>query len=142
LSRRAAWSAKWGPSSHAPASPEPRQCAHRGDRTSTSQSTRGNHPMTSRLRGLGYVLGIIGLAFVVAGGFAFMKVQEGSASLASFSAAQNVALTYNEDGQLIDRGTTEGADAIMALLAEEWNYPVVAGELDPKDPIVDTASEY
>ena len=33
--------------------------------------------MTKRLRGLGIVLGVIGLAFIVAGGFAFFKVQEG-----------------------------------------------------------------
>jgi hypothetical protein len=84
----------------------------------------------------------MGLAFMAAGGFAFLKAQEGAASLDAFSAAQNVQLTYNEDGQLVDRGETAGADAIMALLTEEWNYPVVAGDLDPNDPTVDTASEY
>lgn len=98
--------------------------------------------MTARLRGLGIVLGIIGLAFVVAGGFAFFKVQEGSASLKAFSAAQGVELSYNEDGQLIDRGETAGADAIMALLTDDWGYPVAASELDPADPVVNTASEY
>jgi hypothetical protein len=98
--------------------------------------------MTSRLRGLGIVLGLIGLAFVVAGGFAFFKVQEGTASLNAFSAAQNVQLAYNEDGQLVDRGETEGAQAIMALLTDDWGYPVVAAELDPNDPMVNTASEY
>ncbi len=98
--------------------------------------------MTARLRGLGIVLGIIGLAFVVAGGFAFFKVQEGTASLKAFSAAQGVELTYNEDGQLIDRGETAGADAIMALLTDDWGYPVAQSELDPADPVVNTASEY
>jgi len=98
--------------------------------------------MTDRLRGLGIVLGLIGLAFIVAGGFAFFKVQEGTASLKAFSAAQGVELTYNEDGQLIDRGETAGADAIMALLTDDWGYPVVTGELDPADPTVNTASEY
>ncbi len=98
--------------------------------------------MIARLRGLGIVLGIIGLAFVVAGGFAFFKVQEGSASLKAFSAAQGVELAYNEDGQLVDGGETAGADAIMALLADDWGYPVVASELDPADPTVNTASEY
>jgi hypothetical protein len=98
--------------------------------------------MISRLRGLGIVLGLIGIAFVVAGGFAFLKVQEGSASLKAFSAAQGVELSYNEDGQLVDRGETAGADAIMALLTDDWGYPVVAGELDPADPTVNTASEY
>ena len=96
--------------------------------------------MINRLRGLGIVLGLIGLAFVVAGGFAFFKVQEGTASLKAFSAAQGVALTYNDDGQLIDRGETDGADAIMGLLTDDWGYPVVSGELDPNDPVVNTAS--
>jgi hypothetical protein len=98
--------------------------------------------MTKRLRGLGIVLGLFGLAFVVAGGYAFFKVQEGQASLDAFSAAQAVELSYNEDGQLVDRGETAGADAIMALLTDEWGYPVVASELDPADPTVNTASEY
>ena len=98
--------------------------------------------MTARLRGLGIVLALIGFAFVIGGGFAFFKVQEGTASLKAFSAAQGVELSYNEDGQLIDRGETAGADAIMALLTDDWGYPVAASELDPADPVVNTASEY
>jgi hypothetical protein len=98
--------------------------------------------MTGRLRILGIALGLIGLAFIVAGGFAFLKVQEGQTSLKAFSAAQAVELSYNEDGQLVDRGETAGADAIMALLTEEWGYPVVSWELDPNDPVVNTGSEY
>lgn len=98
--------------------------------------------MTGRLRGLGIVLGIIGFVFVAAGAFAFMKTQEGYTSLNKFSAAQGVELSYNEDGQLIDRGETAGADAIMALLTDEWGYPVVASELDPEDPLVNTGTEY
>src|SRR5688572_33139553 len=108
----------------------------------THRSNGRQGTMINRLRGLGIVLGIIGLAFVVAGGFAFLKVQEGQTSLKAFSAAQDVQLSYNEDGQLVDRGETEGAQAIMALLTEEWGYPVVAAELNPNDPVVNTASEY
>jgi len=98
--------------------------------------------MISRLRGLGIVLGLIGFAFVAAGAFAFMKTQEGYTSLNAFSAAQGVELAYNEEGQMVDRGETEGAQAIMALLTEDWGYPVVTAELDPADPTVNTASEY
>ncbi|MEX1112980.1 MAG: hypothetical protein WED32_00810 [Patescibacteria group bacterium] len=98
--------------------------------------------MINRLRGLGMMLGLIGLGFVVAGGFAFFKVQEGTASLNAFSAAQGVTLTYNEDGQLIDRGETAGAASIMSLLTDDWAYPVVTSELDPADPVVNTGSEY
>jgi len=97
--------------------------------------------MINRLRGLGIVLGLIGLAFVVAGGFAFFKVQEGTASLKAFSAAQGVELAYNEDGQLVDRGEPEGARAIMGLLTDDWGYPVVTSELDPADPVVNTHDE-
>lgn len=98
--------------------------------------------MITRLKGLGIVLVILGVAFLAAGGFAYLKTQEGAESLTAFSAAQNVALTYNEEGQLVDRGETAGADAIMVLLADEWGYPVVTSELNPNDPIVNTASEY
>ena len=98
--------------------------------------------MASRLRMLGITLAVLGLGFVVAGGVAFVQVQDGYNSLQSFSEAQNVTLSYNEDGELIDRGTTEGADAIMTLLVEDWEYPVVESDLDPADPMVNTASEY
>jgi hypothetical protein len=98
--------------------------------------------MIGRLRGLGYVLGIIGIAFVIVGAYAFFKVQEGTTSLNKFSEAQGVELAYNEEGQLVDRGETAGADAIMALLTDDWGYPVVASELDPNDPLVNTGSEY
>ncbi len=98
--------------------------------------------MSNRLTKLGAVVAVAGLGFLAAGGVAYSKVQEGYGSLQAFSEAQNVHLTYNEDGQLIDRGTTEGADAIMALLTEEWQYPVVESDLDPNDTLVNTASEY
>jgi hypothetical protein len=98
--------------------------------------------MVSRLRGLGIVLALIGIAFIAVGGFAFFKTQEGYRSLSAFSAAQDVQLTYNDEGQLVDRGEVEGAQAIMAMLTEDWAYPVVSWELDPNDPVVNTASEY
>lgn len=98
--------------------------------------------MINRLKGLGIVLVVIGVAFVAVGAFAFMKTQEGYRSLEAFSAAQGVELAYNADGQLLDRGETEGAQAIMGLLTDDWEYPVVTGELDPNDPVVNTGSEY
>lgn len=98
--------------------------------------------MAGRLSKLGYVLMALGLVFVIASGFAYAKTQEGYDSLSKFSEAQNVTLSYNEDGQLTDRGTVEGADAIMDFLENEWGYAVVGSELDPNDPIVNTGSEY
>ena len=98
--------------------------------------------MTSRLKGLGAVLVIIGIAFVAAGGYAFMKTQEGAKSLQAFSAVENVKLAYNDQGQLVDRGETAGAAAIMSLLENDWGYAVDRGDLNPNDPLVNTASEY
>lgn len=98
--------------------------------------------MAKRLRTLGIVLVVIGLGFVIAGGVAYSQVQDGYGSLQAFSEAQNVNLSYNDDGQLVDRGTTEGAEAIMTLLTEDWGYPVVQSDLDANDPLVNTASEY
>lgn len=98
--------------------------------------------MTRRLQVLGALLALIGLGFLIGGGVAYAKVQDGQDSLQAFSAAQNVVLEYNEDGQLTDRGETAGADAIMSLLVDDWKYPVVESELDPSDPLVNTASEY
>ena len=98
--------------------------------------------MWKRIQLLGYALAVIGLVFVIAGGVAYAKVQDGYRSLQAFSAAQNVELSYNEDGLLVDRGETAGAEAIMSLLVDDWQYPVVESDLDPSDPLVNTASEY
>ena len=98
--------------------------------------------MTRRLKTLGIALVVLGIAFIAGAGVAFAKVQDGYDSLQAFSAEQNVELSYNEDGKLVDRGETEGADAIMSLLQDDWKYPVVESDLDSKDPLVNTASEY
>jgi hypothetical protein len=98
--------------------------------------------MYGRLRGLGIVLALMGVVFIAGGAFAFMKTQEGVTSLGALSAAQNVKLSYNEQGQLVDRGETAGAEAIMALLRDEWKYPVNTADLTAADPVVNTATEY
>ncbi len=96
----------------------------------------------NRLQTVGIVLAVIGLVFLVAAGIAYVKVQDGYTALQSFSEAENVTLNYNEDGELIDRGTVEGAQAIMSLLEDDWGFTVVEGDLDPNDPLVNTATEY
>jgi hypothetical protein len=98
--------------------------------------------MNKRLRVLGLVLAAIGLGFLVAGGVAFAKTQDGYNSLQSFSEAQNVTLSYNEERQLVDRGSPEAAQEILTLLREDWGYPVVESDLDPNDPLVNTGTEY
>ena len=98
--------------------------------------------MEKRLQRLGVVLVVLGLAFFAAGGFTLIKTQAGANALQSFSAAQNVKLSYNDQGQLVDRGDTAGAEKIMSLLVNDWGFAVDKSELNPNDPLVNTASEY
>ncbi len=98
--------------------------------------------MFGRFKLVGVTLMVAGTMFLGVGGYTYLKTADGAESLAAFSAAQDVRISYNEAGQLVDRGETAGAEKIMALLTEDWGYPVVAAELDPSDPVVNTASEY
>ncbi|WP_061962980.1 hypothetical protein [Demequina aurantiaca] len=98
--------------------------------------------MKSRIKVLGLALSVIGLLFMGGGVFAYTMVADGQHALQSFSEAQNVTLTYNEDGQLVDRGEVAGAEAILDLLENDWGYAVVASDLDPNDPLVNTGTEY
>ena len=98
--------------------------------------------MNGRLKIIGVMLAVIGLAFIAGGGYAYYKTDQGAKSLQAFSVAQNVKLSYNDEGQLVDRGEVEGAQAIMSLLVDDWGYAVNSAELDPNDPLVNTASEY
>ena len=98
--------------------------------------------MNGRLKILGVMLAVFGLAFVAGGGYAYYKTDQGAKALQAFSAAQNVKLTYNESGQLISGGDTADADKIMSLLVNDWGYTVNKSELNPNDPLVNTASEY
>jgi hypothetical protein len=99
--------------------------------------------MDKRLQRLGVVLVVLGLAFFAAGGYTVYKTQQGAHALQAFSGAQNVKLTYNDQGQLADsKGSTEEATAIMAMLQNDWGFAVDKSELNPNDPVVNTASEY
>ena len=91
---------------------------------------------------LGVFLILVGVGYFIGAGVAYSKVQDGYGALQSFSEQQNVELTYDENGTLTDRGTPEGAQKIMALLEDDWGFPVVDGDMDPGDPLVNSASEY
>jgi hypothetical protein len=99
--------------------------------------------MIARLRVVGLALAVAGLVFMSVGGFTYAKTQEGAAALQAYSKAENVNLTYNKDGQLADKtGSTEEATAIMAMLVNDWKFPVVASDFNPNDTLVNTGSEY
>jgi hypothetical protein len=98
--------------------------------------------MYSRFKVVGAFLIVAGLAFAGVGGYTFLKTQEGAKALNAFSAAQAVKLSYNDKGQLTDRGKTEDAQTILALLQNDWGYTINAADLNPNDPIVNTATEY
>jgi YD repeat-containing protein len=98
--------------------------------------------MGRRLRIAGVILIIVGIVSLGAAGYAYLQLQSGAGALQGFSDAQGVTLSYDGEGQLIDRGSTEGAAAIMALLEDDWKWPVAEGDLDSDDPIIDTATEY
>lgn len=91
---------------------------------------------------LGIFLIIVSIGYFVGAGVAYSRAQGGYGSLQSFAEAQGVELTYDDDGNLVDRGTTEAADAIMSLLKDDWNFPVVDSDMDPNDPLVNSASEF
>ena len=97
--------------------------------------------MTRFVKPIALALMAFGLAIIAIGGVNLVKANQGLASLDAVYEAQDVTLSYNEDGQLIDRGTTEGAEAIMSLLVDDWAYPVNSADLDPADPLVNTPTE-
>jgi hypothetical protein len=91
---------------------------------------------------LGIFLIVVGIGYFVGAGVAYSKVQGGYEALQSFSEVQNVQLNYNEDGELVDRGEVAGAQAIRSLLEDDWGFPIVESDLDPNDPLVNSATEY
>lgn len=98
--------------------------------------------MYARFKVLGAAMVVVGLVFIGVGGYTFTRTEEGNKSLQSFSTAQDVKLSYNDQGQLTDRGDPAQAEKILSLLTDDWGYTVVAADLNPNDPLVNTATEY
>lgn len=91
---------------------------------------------------LGVFLIVVGLGYFAGAGYTYYRIDGGYSSLQAFSEAQDVQLTYDENGDFIDRGSAEQGAEIMSLLEDDWGFPVVDGDLDPDDPLINTASEY
>ncbi len=98
--------------------------------------------MYGRIKLLGVGLIVFGLVFVGVGGFTYYKTQQGADALQAFSAAQAVKLSYNDQGQLTDHGDVAGGQAILSLLENDWGYTINPADLNPNDPVVNTATEY
>lgn len=98
--------------------------------------------MLMRVRIVGIALVVAGLAVAGAGFFyGLPQANDGLAAAQAMYEDEGVKLTYNEAGQLTDRGTPESAQNILALLEQEWKYPVKHSNLDPNDPLVNTRDE-
>lgn len=103
---------------------------------------RNSNNLMRRLRIVGVGLAVAGLAVAAAGLFyGLPQADDGLDAAQAMYEAQGVTLSYNEQGQLVDRGTPEGAQKIMSLLVDEWKYPVNAKNFDPDDPVVNTRDE-
>ncbi len=98
--------------------------------------------MASRLKILGAIIAVIGVIAVLGGGYGFMQVQAGADALQGFSKAQNVMLSYNDAGELVDRGDPEQGKVILSLLRDTWKWPINQGDLNPNDKLVNTGTEY
>lgn len=87
--------------------------------------------------------GVMALALVImaVGVVNMQKANAGLESLDAVYEAQDIELSYNEDGQLVDRGTTEEADNIRSLMVDTWKFPADMGDLDPNDPQINTPTE-
>jgi hypothetical protein len=98
--------------------------------------------MGARLKKLGVVVAILGLMFIIGGGIAAFKVYQGANALTAYSGVENVKLTYDADGNYTSHGDAKMGAAILTMLEKDWKYPVNKADLNPKDPLVNTGSEY
>jgi len=89
----------------------------------------------------GLVLVFGGIIGIVLGVFLYGKANEGLASLDKVYAVQGRMMSYDADGNFVDRGTIEGGNAILSLLEDDWGFPLNRGKLDPNDPLVNTPDE-
>ena len=97
--------------------------------------------MAQRLRILGIVMVASGIFGFGVAGFTAINTLDGMNALQKFSQAQAVNLSY-KDGVLVDHGSADGAQKIIDLVTKDWGYKLNMADLNPNDPLVNTASEY
>ncbi len=98
--------------------------------------------LAMRVRILGVAVVLAGLGVAGAGFlYGMPQADDGLASAQAMYEAEGVYLSYDANGTLLDRGSPEGAQKIMALLEDEYKYPVNHDNFDPDDPLVNTRDE-
>lgn len=97
--------------------------------------------MQKNLKLAGVVFMLAGLGFMAVGGAVFLRAQAGLESLGAVYEAQGIELSYNENGEFVDRGSVDTGNEILSLLKDDWKYPLNERNLDPGDPLVNTSDE-
>jgi hypothetical protein len=101
----------------------------------------------ARLKGLnlisvaGLVLVFGGIIGIVLGVYLYGKANDGLSALDKVYEAQGRTLSYDADGNFIDRGSKEGGDAILSLIEDDWGFDLNRANLDPDDTLVNTPDE-
>jgi hypothetical protein len=94
-----------------------------------------------KLKFVGILFGLAGIGMIVGGSVVLFMAKAGATSLQAVYEAQNVMMSYDDNGNFIDRGEVAGGDAILGLLVGEWKYPLNRRNLNPNDPLVNTPDE-
>ncbi len=89
----------------------------------------------------GLALIFVGIIGIVLGTYLYTRANDGLNSLQAVYATQGRMMSYDDDGNFIDRGTKEAGDAILSLIEDDWQFPLNRSHLDPKDPLVNTPDE-
>jgi len=97
--------------------------------------------MNNRIKKVGIVIVVFGVLLAMAGSVVTYMAQAGMRSLGAVYEAQDVTLSYDEDGNFVDRGSVKVGEKILSLLEDDWKYPLRRSNLDPNDPLVNTADE-
>ena len=93
------------------------------------------------LKFVGVLFGLVGVGMIIGGCVVLFMSKGGATSLQAVYKAQNVMMSYDDNGNFIDRGEVAGGNAILNLLEDDWKYPLKKWSLNPNDPLVNTPDE-